>query len=196
MTSPNAIAVHTNDRRLTAAVASFSGSTGAPFAEVGPRPPDPAPPRVVLDLRGSGASLVGAWAEAGSRALVVVDDAATAREALERGAADFVVGAPGEAEIAVRLDRLLRVAPDRDRSAALRRLVRHDIRSPLAVILGQCEILSLGLGGPLTDKQRKSLDAVERKATELRVMLDRLADQLGEAFGWEGHDPSGGATPR
>lgn len=191
------LALHTADRRLAAAVASFSGQ--GPFAvrEVPlDGPPTPTPSLGLLDLRGASPVAILPWVEARVRVLAVTDDLDAARQAMDLGAQDFLLPTASDAEIALRVTLAVRPGADSTRSAVLRRLVRHDIRSPLAVILGQCEILTLGLGGPLTDKQRKSLEAIERKAQDLRFMSERLAAELAEAFGWEAHTRPEGSSPR
>lgn len=58
----------------------------------------------------------------------------------------------------------------------LRRALRHDLRNPLAVILGRCEILNSGALGPLNDGQQRSLDAIQRNAERLVEMLQELAE--------------------
>jgi len=197
LTPTPSLALHTADRRLAAAVASFSGTAGWDLREVPLNgPPQPLPALAVLDLRGAAPFDVLPWVEGGVRVLVVTDDIDVARQAMDLGAQDFALPTADATEISLRAGLAVRPGIDRTRSAALRRLVRHDIRSPLAVILGQCEILSLGLGGPVTDKQRRSIEAVERKAQDLRVMSERLATDLAQVFGWDAQTRSDGPSPR
>jgi signal transduction histidine kinase len=197
LTGSRDVALHTADRRLAAAVASFSGEAGRACIEV-PLAPVPVPPPAlaVLDLRGAAPSAVAPWVESGAVVVAVVADATAAREVMAQGAHDWAFPERAEAEVPLRAAAALAPTPDRPRTAALRRLVRHDIRSPLAVILGQCEILVLGLGGPLSDKQRKSVDAIERKAQELRAMVERLATDLGQVLGWDAGTRADGPSPR
>ncbi|MCB9685130.1 MAG: hypothetical protein H6738_07095 [Alphaproteobacteria bacterium] len=67
----------------------------------------------------------------------------------------------------------------------LRRKLRHDLRSPLAVILGRAELLLEGVYGELNADQRRSLEVVARNAERLTRELEAVA----EAFD-EGTDPS------
>jgi len=62
---------------------------------------------------------------------------------------------------------------------ALARLIRHDIRSPLAVVLGQCELLQLEAHGPITQRQRDALDTIRKHAERALMMLDEAGSQLG-----------------
>lgn len=66
------------------------------------------------------------------------------------------------------------------RREQLRRALRHDLRNPLAVILGRCEILTSGAMGDLNDGQARSVDAIQRNAERLVGMLDALADEVDE----------------
>ena len=65
----------------------------------------------------------------------------------------------------------------------IRRRVRHDLRSPLSVILGRAEILLSEIHGPLTPEQRKSLDDIVRHALRMNAELTELADLLDAARG-------------
>jgi len=56
--------------------------------------------------------------------------------------------------------------------------LRHDLRNPLSVILGRCELLLSGAAGPLSDRQRNSLDAVVRNATRMQVELEYLVSAV------------------
>jgi len=64
------------------------------------------------------------------------------------------------------------------RQEKLRRALRHDLRNPLAVILGRCEILSSGTMGDLSAAQTRSVAAIQRNAERLVEMLDDLAEQV------------------
>jgi signal transduction histidine kinase len=65
----------------------------------------------------------------------------------------------------------------------LRRRVRHDLRSPLAVVLGRAEMLLSGALGPITPAQRASLEAITRSAERLDRELGELAVLLDELDG-------------
>lgn len=182
MGDPIAVALRTDDRRLAAAVVSS-------LEELGLRADEGAEAGrgivALVDTRGTSPSgLLAPWVEAGARPVAIIADLAHARDALEQGAHDVVVAdRPGE--IALRAWMALQTTATPAAGARVRKLVRHDMRGPLAVLLGQCEILSIGLGGSLTDKQHRSVEAMDRKARELQAMIDHLADELGEMFGWE-----------
>jgi len=65
-----------------------------------------------------------------------------------------------------------------------RRLFSHDLRSPLSVMLGHSEMLSAGLQGPLTPRQRASVGAIERQVIRLDQMIEehrcRLVERLAD----------------
>ncbi|MEZ4321097.1 MAG: histidine kinase dimerization/phospho-acceptor domain-containing protein [Myxococcota bacterium] len=63
-------------------------------------------------------------------------------------------------------------------SDALGRRLRHDIRSPLAVVLGQCELLELGIHGPLNEKQRAAIASIRNHSERALEMLDEVAARL------------------
>lgn len=62
----------------------------------------------------------------------------------------------------------------------LRRKLRHDLRSPLAVILGRAELLLEEVYGELTPDQRRSIEVVVRNAERLTRELEEVADALDE----------------
>ena len=62
--------------------------------------------------------------------------------------------------------------------SSVHRRVRHDVRSPLAVIIGRCDLLIQGTQGAINPEQRQSLAAVLRNAERLKVELQELADDL------------------
>ena len=65
------------------------------------------------------------------------------------------------------------------RDLELRRLLRHDVRTPLAVILGRCELLEAELQGPLSPEQRVAIEAIRRNAERLGLLLDDAVQRLG-----------------
>ncbi len=67
---------------------------------------------------------------------------------------------------------------DDERREELRRVLRHDVRTPLAVILGRCELLSAGLQGPITPAQASALEAIARNATKVTRLLDEALELL------------------
>lgn len=60
----------------------------------------------------------------------------------------------------------------------VRQVLRHDLRTPLAVIIGRCEMLEAEAYGGLTDGQRRSVEAISRNAQRLVEELEHLAEHL------------------
>ena len=56
----------------------------------------------------------------------------------------------------------------------LRRTVRHDLRSPLAVIVTQCDLMDEGMGGPV------AVERIRRQARRMLEQLDALALRFDE----------------
>lgn len=77
-----------------------------------------------------------------------------------------------------------------ERLVALREaagLLRHDLYSPLAVIVGHLDLLGEPHQGPLNAKQRASVDALQRSCAKLEGELDRLGALLEGPLGlWPG----------
>lgn len=48
----------------------------------------------------------------------------------------------------------------------------HDLRTPLGVMLGNCQLLGEQLLGPLNEKQVKAISALERQVERLVAMVD------------------------
>lgn len=67
--------------------------------------------------------------------------------------------------------------PARER---LQRALRHDLRNPLAVVLGRCEMLSSGAYGDLDERQLRSVEIIHRNATRVVEMLEELATLVAE----------------
>ena len=60
------------------------------------------------------------------------------------------------------------------RRMALRKALRHDVQGPLAVILGQAELVGFG---SVDSRQRESLEAIQRNCERLSALLRALADE-------------------
>jgi nitrogen-specific signal transduction histidine kinase len=58
-------------------------------------------------------------------------------------------------------------------------VLSHELRTPLAVIVGYAELLSEPDAGPLTDRQRRFLEAITAAGQRLSVLADNLAPLLG-----------------
>jgi len=63
-------------------------------------------------------------------------------------------------------------------SRTVRQILRHDLRTPLAVVVGRCDLLESEAQGPLTEGQRRSLEAISRNALRLQRELEHLAAHL------------------
>jgi signal transduction histidine kinase len=63
-------------------------------------------------------------------------------------------------------------------SRSVRQVLRHDLRSPLAVIVGRCDMLASGALGALDEHQLRSVEAILRNAERIERELDHLADHL------------------
>lgn len=57
-------------------------------------------------------------------------------------------------------------------------LLSHDLRSPLAVVLGQCQLLAEGLMGSLNPKQQNAIGSVQRNARRMNQMVEDLLDRF------------------
>jgi signal transduction histidine kinase len=82
------------------------------------------------------------------------------------------------------------VPDDSEEIAAVRLIVRHDLRSPVAVIVGRVDLLLSELQGPVTAAQRKSLESILASAER----IDRLAGDLASRI--DGLWGAGGAGRR
>ena len=69
--------------------------------------------------------------------------------------------------------------PGSDASGKVKQAIKHDLRTPLAVILGRCELLlDETLSGRLTEVQVRSLETIQRQAERMIAMLDELASMV------------------
>ncbi|MDB4884860.1 MAG: luxQ 8 [Gemmatimonadetes bacterium] len=55
-------------------------------------------------------------------------------------------------------------------------LVSHELRSPLAGIASNVQLIEMGMCGPVNDRQRRALDRVTRSQEHLRTLIDQLLD--------------------
>jgi signal transduction histidine kinase len=60
-------------------------------------------------------------------------------------------------------------------SPEVRRTLRHDVRTPLAVILGQADLLELEA---LTPRQQRCVDVLRNHCERLEALLSDLAQQV------------------
>ncbi|MBI4346159.1 MAG: HAMP domain-containing histidine kinase [Elusimicrobia bacterium] len=54
--------------------------------------------------------------------------------------------------------------------------VTHDLKSPLASIDGYAKVIAMGLSGPVTDLQKKQLEAMTSSSSRLARMIDDILD--------------------
>lgn len=73
----------------------------------------------------------------------------------------------------------------------LTRGLRHDLRNPLAVVLGRCEMLMSGANGELEERQLRSVEIIHRNATRMVEMLEELAALAAELPDGGGKRPGG-----
>ena len=52
----------------------------------------------------------------------------------------------------------------------------HELRTPLTAILGFSEILSTGLGGPLTERQKRYVDSIHESGKHLLALINDILD--------------------
>ncbi|TNE86770.1 MAG: hypothetical protein EP330_20950 [Deltaproteobacteria bacterium] len=57
----------------------------------------------------------------------------------------------------------------------LRKKLRHDVRTPLAVMLGQADLLELE---PLTARQQRCVDTLRTHCERLEAMLTNIASEV------------------
>lgn len=84
-------------------------------------------------------------------------------------------GRRAEEQLAWMLPRLARRGALR---GELRRALAHDLRSPLGVVSGYCELLDEELLGPLEPKQRKAVATIGAQSARLLGGLEELAARL------------------
>ena len=66
---------------------------------------------------------------------------------------------------------------------ALKRILRHDVRTPLAVILGRCELLAAELHGPMVSEQLAAVEAIMRNAQRIEELMTEAVSLLVEDEG-------------
>ncbi len=91
-------------------------------------------------------------------------------ESIERTQAELEQRVRESAKIARRLD-----AANRAKSDFLA-VMSHELRTPLNAIAGYVDLLELGLHGPLTDEQRRSLERVRENQQQLLRSITSILD--------------------
>jgi len=185
LTKGSRVLITTSDDRLFGAIHPFLESLGLEVVRPGNDKSVPAkvPEAVLVDVRGLDADALDAALEpypSSTRVVVLMSSAEAVPSFVASGVHDFVCEGDDPQAVALRLWMASRPAPGPGLSLEVRRLVRHDMRNPLAVILGQCEILTIELGGPLTDHHRRSVGAIERQTEHLHALVDHLAGLLDD----------------
>jgi signal transduction histidine kinase len=75
----------------------------------------------------------------------------------------------------IELERARARAEDANRTKAeFLAVVSHELRTPLNAISGYGELLTMELGGPLTDPQRDAIERIRRNAKHLLTMIDEV----------------------
>jgi len=74
--------------------------------------------------------------------------------------------------LTARVDRLSEIRDD------FLAVLSHDLRSPLSIIQGNCQILSECLVGEVNDRQAKVVDTIGRQATRMTEMVEDLLDRF------------------
>jgi signal transduction histidine kinase len=65
---------------------------------------------------------------------------------------------------------------DRRSLEAMKRELRHDLRTPVNAVLGLCQILLAEVDGPLGDEQRRQVQHIREAARSMAGLIDdRLA---------------------
>ncbi len=81
-----------------------------------------------------------------------------------------------------RVRELRRLTSTVDRLSEIRddflAVLSHDLRSPLSIIQGNCQILSEGLVGEVNPRQLKTVATVSRQATRMTDMVEDLLDRF------------------
>ncbi len=90
------------------------------------------------------------------------------------------------ARLSHRLDRL---SEARDSFLAL---VSHDLRSPISVVMGNCQMLEEGLLGPA--QQRRAFETMRRQTERMGRMVEELLDRYRLGFSGAGEPESGDLT--
>jgi len=65
----------------------------------------------------------------------------------------------------------------------IRRALRHDLRGPLSVVLGRCEMLLAGTYGPLEPEHQRNIEIIHRNAERLLGSIDALGDRVDAYLG-------------
>lgn len=55
-------------------------------------------------------------------------------------------------------------------------IMSHELRTPLNAVLGYCELMELGIAGPVTDKQREQLGRIRMSSRHLLGLVNQLLD--------------------
>ena len=88
---------------------------------------------------------------------------------------EFAESLASRAALAVSNARLYRLAHEANRTKTdFLAVMSHELRTPLTAIFGYTELLTTGVGGPLTDSQRTHLDRIHASAAHLLSIIEEI----------------------
>jgi signal transduction histidine kinase len=102
------------------------------------------------------------------------------KRALTGGAVDYITKpiSPLRVEIRVRgaIERRRLLQNLQDLRASFTSMLAHDLRAPLAVIKGYLDLLELGRAGPVTERQRRYLSAMQASCSRMLRLIGEILD--------------------
>jgi K+-sensing histidine kinase KdpD len=130
----------------------------------------------LLDARGAGVgtrAFIEGHMDGVTPVVAVVDDSRFLVAAKAAGATDVVLSTASTEEQRARI-RAASEAMSAELRDGIRKTISHDLRGPLAIVLGQCEMLLAGLRGDLSEPQQRSVKAIVKHSERLVGMLEEL----------------------
>jgi signal transduction histidine kinase len=98
--------------------------------------------------------------------------------ALKRGANDYVTKPIDPDVLAARIRTQLEIRDLSRLKDELRRIASHDLKNPLAVVIGTAELLAeeLEVGVPMTDEGRAHLETIARRCRQMLRLINDFLD--------------------